>query len=226
MYSSALAHLSPYVFPASWPLRNTFCQFYRRRCQYRQNEKNDLQKARTATLQTEGLLVAKHMIQLISIKKKFFLIAAWKTHTSKTENTRTHNSVSKVLLNSESLVPSSGALLTRNGVLIRLVRVSRICTFSCWCNRIKRRKISSSAGSEMLRRKRSRYAVVVMTSSTVTWDERQSEHRGRSPSVLWDTRRSGPWPPSRQRHACPLQGCTWSPRPYPHSTVPQAAPAL
>lgn len=34
---------------------------------------------------------------------------------------------------------------------------------------MKRRKISRSAGSEMLRRKRSRYAVVVMTSSTVTW---------------------------------------------------------
>lgn len=73
--------------------------------------------------------------------------------------------------------PSSEVLLTRNGVLIRLVRVSKMWTFSCWCNRIKRRKISSNAGSEMLRRKRSRYAVVVMTSSTVTWDQRQREHR-------------------------------------------------
>lgn len=47
---------------------------------------------------------------------------------------------------------------------------------------MKRRKISRSAGSEILRRKRSRYAVVVMTSSTVTWANGRGstgEHRAK-----------------------------------------------
>lgn len=75
--------------------------------------------------------------------------------------------------------------LTRKGVLILLVSVSRMWTFSCWCSRMKRRKICRRAGSEMLRRKRSRYAVVVMTSSTVTCGQttEQREH-GEHPSGI------------------------------------------
>lgn len=105
-------------------------------------------------------------------------------------------------------VPFSGALLTRNGVLIRLVRVSRMWTFSCWCKRIKRRKISRRAGSEILRRKRSRYAVVVMTSSTVTCDQRQSEHRWASPRCGDTCFPKGPWP----HRSDPIKARTRQPR--------------
>ena len=127
----------------------------------------------------------------------------------------------------------SGALLTRNGVLIRLVRVSRMWTFSCWCKRIKRRKISSSAGSEILRRKRSRYAVVVITSSTVTWDQRQSENRWASFRCCDTCFPKGPWP----HHSDPIKARTCQPQEhaselhlkpitYSHSTIPHAASAL
>lgn len=68
------------------------------------------------------------------------------------------------------------ACLTRNGVLILLVSVSRIWTFSCRCSKIKRRKILRRAGSETLRKKRSRYAVVVITSSTVTCKQKECKY--------------------------------------------------
>lgn len=90
------------------------------------------------------------------------------------------------------------ALLTRKGVLIRLVRVSRMWTFSCWCSRMKRRKISRSAGSEMLRRKRSRYAVVVMTSSTVTWSQWESS----TGNYLLEAARDSPQHPTSTQSHC------------------------
>ena len=114
--------------------------------------------------------------------------------------------------NVHDLIPETNSRnLTRKGVLIRLVRVSRMWTFSCWCSRMKRRKISSSAGSEMLRRKRSKYAVVVMTSSTVTCGQRQSEHRWAS---SWRCDRCLPGSPP-PRHSDPIRART--PPPWEHT---------
>lgn len=64
-----------------------------------------------------------------------------------------------------------GLSYTWKGVLIRLTSVSKIWTLSCWCRRMKERKVCSSAGSVTLLRKRSRYAVVVITSSRVSFIE-------------------------------------------------------
>lgn len=57
---------------------------------------------------------------------------------------------------------------TWKGVLMRLTRVSRMWTPSCWWRRMKERRVCSRAGSETLLRKRSRYAVVAITSSSVS----------------------------------------------------------
>ena len=54
-------------------------------------------------------------------------------------------------------------------MLTRLTSVSRMCTLSCVCSRMKDRKVCRRAGSGMERRNRSRYAVVVITSSTVSY---------------------------------------------------------
>lgn len=67
----------------------------------------------------------------------------------------------------------AGSLPTWNGVLMRLTRVSKMWTLSCRCSRIKERKVCSSAGSDTVLRKRSRYAVVVITSSRVNFTEEQ-----------------------------------------------------
>lgn len=61
-----------------------------------------------------------------------------------------------------------GSSYTWKGVLIRLTSVSKMWTLSCWWRRMKERKVCSSAGSVTLLRKRSRYAVVVITSSRVS----------------------------------------------------------
>lgn len=62
-------------------------------------------------------------------------------------------------------------VFTWKGVLIRLTSVSKMCTLSCWWRRMKERKVCSKAGSVTLLRKRSRYAVVVITSSSVSFRE-------------------------------------------------------
>ena len=61
--------------------------------------------------------------------------------------------------------------VTWKGVLTLLTSVSRMCTLSCVCSRMKDRKVWRRAGSGMERRKRSRYAVVVITSSRVSCTE-------------------------------------------------------
>lgn len=61
--------------------------------------------------------------------------------------------------------------VTWKGVLTLLTSVSRMCTLSCVCSRMKDRKGCRRAGSGMERRKRSRYAVVVITSSTVNYTQ-------------------------------------------------------
>ena len=121
------------------------------------NWENCLEKAVTSTSQTEGLQTAKQSSSSLPRQKS----KGWKENkrrVNKKKRIFTVLSPKQTLLNSvlSHSFPSTGALLTRNGVLIRLVSVSKMWTFSCRCNRIKRRKISSSAGSEMLRRKRSR----------------------------------------------------------------------
>lgn len=63
----------------------------------------------------------------------------------------------------------TGVCVTWKGVLILLTSVSSTCTLSCVCSRMKDRKVCRRAGSETDRRKRSRYAVVVITSSTVSY---------------------------------------------------------
>lgn len=80
----------------------------------------------------------------------------------------------------------SGFVSTWKGVLIRLTSVSKMWTLSCWWRRMKERNVWSRAGSVMLFRKRSRYAVVVITSSRVSftgWGEDRAggqimEHNG------------------------------------------------
>lgn len=67
---------------------------------------------------------------------------------------------------------------TWKGVLIRLTSVSKMCTLSCWWRRMKERKVWSRAGSVTLLRKRSRYAVVVITSSRVSFTERREDRVG------------------------------------------------
>lgn len=61
-----------------------------------------------------------------------------------------------------------GMMCTWKGVLIRLTSVSKMWTPSCWWSRMKERRVCSSAGSVTLLRNRSRYAVVVITSSRVS----------------------------------------------------------
>lgn len=58
---------------------------------------------------------------------------------------------------------------TRELLPIRATRVSRMVWVSCRCNSRNRRKVRSKAGSEILRRKSSRYAVLAIISSTEVW---------------------------------------------------------
>ncbi|KAF3852481.1 hypothetical protein F7725_005836 [Dissostichus mawsoni] len=69
------------------------------------------------------------------------------------------------------------------GVLMRLTRVSRMWTLSCRWRRMKERKVCSRAGSDTALRKRSRYAVVVITSSRVSFTEGGSLRHDEQQSV-------------------------------------------
>ena len=75
----------------------------------------------------------------------------------------------------ERCVTSRDQCVTWKGVLTLDTSVSRSWTLSCVCSSMKERKVWRRAGSDTERRKRSRYAVVVITSSSVHYS--QSENR-------------------------------------------------
>lgn len=82
---------------------------------------------------------------------------------------------------------------TWKGVLIRLTSVSKMWTPSCWWRRMKERRVCSRAGSVTLLRKRSRYAVVVSTSSSVSFIEEGGQRVGQTTEQLQTSRQRRIW---------------------------------
>lgn len=69
------------------------------------------------------------------------------------------------------------AKLTRELLLMRVSSVSRMVSLSWRCNRMKRRKVLRREVSVILRKNKSRYAVLAIISSTDDWQRKHKRQR-------------------------------------------------